>query len=163
MGRDKAQILWGGRPAVERIAELARQAGAGSVVVAGRDYGLPFVTDVETFGGPVGGVLAGMAALVEAERLLVLAVDAPTILPEDLGPLLAADPPGALYWGLPLPMVFDRFAAPDDTTPDAPLRLFADRAGLRRLEPPESALARLRGANTPAEVHALRAVLDPSA
>ncbi|MFY8210005.1 MAG: molybdenum cofactor guanylyltransferase [Caulobacter sp.] len=147
MGRDKAALDWDGRRAVDRVADLARAVGAEALVTAGADLGLPWVADDAAGAGPVGGVLAGARAL-GAARLLVLAVDAPTITPGDLAPLLAT---GGCYEGLPLPMVLDAAVLPPDAEAGWPLRRLVDRAGLRALPVPNGALARLRGANTPEE------------
>jgi len=156
MGHDKAALFWAGQTAAARLAGLARALGAADIVVAGGDYGLPFVRDAVDHAGPVGGVLAGLEALPDARRLLVLAVDAPTLTPQDLRPLLDAPPPGAAYAGLPLPMVFLRRAAPAEIASDTPLRRFVTLAGLHELVPPNADRVRLRGANTPAELDALR-------
>jgi molybdopterin-guanine dinucleotide biosynthesis protein A len=149
MGRDKAVL---GRRAVDRVAALARIVGASALVTAGADLGLPWVPDDTAFAGPVGGVLAGARAL-GTDRLLVLAVDAPTLTAEDLAPLLAR---GGCYEGLPLPMVLDATAIPADAEAGWPLRRFVEAAGLVALPVPEGAAARLRGANTPEEREALR-------
>src|SRR4051812_23087594 len=97
MGRDKATLLWGGRRAVDRLADVARVVGADPVLTVGpRTYGLPAVEDEAADGGPVAGLVAGIDALVRAgcERALVLAVDAPTLEAADLAPLLEAPAPG---------------------------------------------------------------------
>lgn len=151
MGRDKALLTWDGRRAVDRVADLARAAGAEALVTAGADLGLPWVPDDEAGAGPVGGVLAGAKALGTA-RLLVLAVDAPTVTLEDLAPLLAN---GGFYEGLPVPMVVEAAALPVDAEAGWPLRRLVERAGLAALPVPEGALTRLRGANTPEEFEAL--------
>jgi molybdenum cofactor guanylyltransferase len=151
MGRDKALLDWDGRRAVDRVADLARAVGADALVTAGADLGLPWVPDDETGAGPVGGVLAGAKALGTA-RLLVLAVDAPTVTLEDLAPLLAK---GGFYEGLPVPMVVEAAALPINAAAGWPLRRLVERAGLTALPVPEGALARLRGANTPEEFRAL--------
>lgn len=147
MGRDKAALDWEGRRAVDLVAELARAVGADALVTAGADLGLPWTPDDATGAGPVGGVLAGARALGTA-RLLVLAVDAPTITPDDLAALLIH---GGCYEGLPLPMVLNAAALPPDAKAGWPLRRLAERAGLATLPVPDGALARLRGANTPEE------------
>jgi molybdopterin-guanine dinucleotide biosynthesis protein A len=161
MGRDKATLAWDGEPAVARVARLARAAGAQAVVVAGGDYGLPFVVDPTPHGGPVGGLLVAAETLPDFARLLVLAVDAPTLRLADLRPLLGAPHPGAAYAGCPLPMVIDRAAVPWGLDAGAPLRRFVEAAGLSTLPPPADA-APLRGANTPAELSLLRAAAVPS-
>ena len=147
MGRDKAVLDWDGARAVDRVVALARAVGAQALVTAGADLGLPWVADDQALAGPVGGVLAG-ARFLAAERLLVLAVDAPTVTIEDLAPLLAA---GGYYEGLPVPMVVEVSALPADAEAGWPLRRLVERAGLAALPVPEGALARLRGANTPEE------------
>ena len=152
MGRDKALLDWDGARAVDRVAALARAAGAQALVTAGADLGLPWIPDDEAGAGPVGGVLAGARAL-GTTRLLVLAVDAPTLTAEDLAPLLVA---GGYYEGLPVPMVVDAAALPADAQAGWPLRRFVERAGLVSLPVPEGATGRLRGANTPEEREALR-------
>lgn len=151
MGRDKAALEWGGRRAVDWVADLARAAGAEALVTAGADLGLPWVPDDEAGAGPVGGVLAGAKAL-GTSRLLVLAVDAPTVTARDLAPLLAS---GGFYEGLPVPMVVDATALPSDAEAGWPLRRLVERAGLKALPVPDGALARLRGANTPEEFRSL--------
>lgn len=152
MGRDKAVLEWDGVRAVDRVAALARAVGAQTLVTAGADLGLPWVPDEDVGAGPVGGVLAG-ARMLDCERLLVLAVDAPTVTAEDLAPLLAA---GGYYEGLPVPMVVETATLPADAQAGWPLRRLVERAGLMALPVPEGALARLRGANTPEEREALR-------
>jgi molybdopterin-guanine dinucleotide biosynthesis protein A len=154
MGQDKAGLSLKGSRAVDVLADLARTAGAHRVVTAGADHGLDWVPDPAPGGGPVGGVLAGLAAL-GAGRVLVLAVDAPTLTLADLAPLLAAPPPGAAYDGLPVPMVIDAAALPTGAAASWPLARLVERAGLSRLTCPEEARLRLRGANTPQEWAAL--------
>lgn len=154
MGADKAALDWGGRRAVDRIADLARALGAQAIVTAGpRDYGLPVAA--EAGGGPAAGIVAGVRALEGCARVLVLAVDAPTVTAGDLAPLLAAGAPGAAYEGLHLPLAIDAGAVPADAGAGWPMARFVERAGLVRLAVPPGAAARLRGANTPEEREAL--------
>ncbi|PVM86085.1 molybdopterin-guanine dinucleotide biosynthesis protein A [Caulobacter radicis] len=157
MGRDKALIDWGGVRAVDRVAALARAAGAETVLTAGRDYGLDWVPDPQEGAGPVGGVLAGAAALRArgCDRALVLAVDAPTLTVDDLAPLLATER-GGTFEVSPVPMVLPLDALPEGAQAGWPLRRLVERAGLAVLECPEEAKARLLGANTPQERDRLR-------
>jgi len=157
MGRDKAALDWDGARAVDRVAELARMVGAAAVLTVGADVGLPFVPDPEPGAGPVGGVLAGAAALRAQglERALILAVDAPTLTLEDLTALLTAEAPGAAFEGLPLPMVLALASLPEDAKAGWPLRRLVERAGLAVVAVPVGSEARLRGANTPEERAAL--------
>jgi len=153
MGADKALLDWDGQRAVDRVAALAATAGAARVLTAGRDLGLDHVEDPEPGAGPVAGVLGGAAALAAhgLGRVLVLAVDAPTITAEDLAPLLAAPGPGAFYEGLPVPMVLALAALPPEAEAGWPLRRLVERAGLAALPCDEAMRLRLRGANTPEE------------
>jgi len=154
MGADKATLDWAGRRAVDRVADLAAAAGARIVLTVGvRDYGLPLILDDAPFGGPAGGVLAGAPALAQAgcERMLVLAVDAPTIRVADLLPLIDCEGPGAAFEGLHLPVVVDITALPPDAQAGWPLARLLERAGVARPACPPPARLRLRGANTPEE------------
>lgn len=153
MGTDKAAQLWGGRRAIDHVADLAHALGARVVVSAGDgEFGLPRAPDPSPLSGPVAGVLAGIAMMKDqVGRVLVLAVDAPTIRPADLAPLLAADGPGAAFEGQPLPMVLDLAAVPAGAQADWPLRRFVERAGLIQVALDVAVLPRLRGANTPEE------------
>ena len=158
MGSDKAQALWDGVRAVDRVVALAQACGAARLITVGlQDYGLTHVSDPTPHGGPVGGLLAGARMLAEAglTRLLILAVDAPTILARDLADILNQPSPGAAYEGLLLPMVLDLAFLPAEAEAAWPLARFVERAGLRLLPCPMDRLARLRGANTPEERDAL--------
>jgi molybdopterin-guanine dinucleotide biosynthesis protein A len=159
MGADKAAQDWGGLRAIDRVAALAQAMGAEVVLSAGGDYGLPSVPDQEPYAGPVGGMLGGVKALrgQGLSRGLVLAVDAPTLRPEDLAPLLAES--GAFYSGFPLPMVLPFDAVPEDAEAGWPLRRFVEQAGLKQLDCPPQIARRARGANTPQERAALLAAL----
>lgn len=159
MGVDKAMLDWNGRTAVDRVADLARTLGAAPVVAIGRPVaGLASVLDGGQ--GPVGGVIEAISHLRElgCERVLVLAVDAPTLTADDIVPLLA-EPAGAAYEGQPLPMALPVASLPPEALPDWPMRRLAERAGLARLRLPAEAAARLRGANTPEERETLLADL----
>jgi molybdopterin-guanine dinucleotide biosynthesis protein A len=163
MGTDKALLDWDGRRAVDRVAALAREAGAVRVMTAGRDHGLEHVEDPYPGAGPVAGVLAGAQALAGhgIARALVLAVDAPTVTSEDLAALLAAPAPGAFYDGLPVPMAVAFDAFPADALPDWPLMRLVERTGLAALPCDEAMRLRLRGANTPEERARLAAFPPP--
>ena len=162
MGADKGALMWLDRRAIDRVAALARMAGAEALVTVGAaDYGFPKVVEDPPLGGPVAGVLAGAAALraLGCARALVLAVDAPTIRPGDIALLLAQDGAGAAFDGLHLPMVLALAATPPDAEMDWPMARLVDRSGLIRLTCDPQARARLRGANTPEEREVLKAEL----
>ncbi len=153
MGEDKGARAWGKRRAVDWVVDLAKRAGASQVITAGRvEYGYDHVPDPTSHAGPVCGILAGLDKLDgRFARVLVLAVDAPTVLADDLRLLLASGSPGASFTGMPLPMVFDASIRPADVQSDWPLRRFVERTGLVQLVAAPESMARLRGANTPEE------------
>lgn len=155
MGQDKALLVWNGTRAIDRVVYLARSLGSSQILVSGRDYGLPFVADPEPDGGPAAGVIATAAAIQDVTRLLVLAVDAPTLTPHDLQPLLASHSPGAVFDTQPLPMLVDRkFLL--GCRGRRSLRQIVDTCGLAHLPLPVGMRSRVRGANTPAEARTLR-------
>lgn len=95
MGRDKARILCGGVPLIERQLRLLRQLGAQEVFIASRapeDYpelGARVVADVYRGRGP----LAGLERALETARhplVLVLAVDLPRMTARLLTRILRA-------------------------------------------------------------------------
>jgi molybdopterin-guanine dinucleotide biosynthesis protein A len=162
MGANKAELDWCGRGALDRLAALAAKLGLDELVVVGPGaYGLPSVVESPPGGGPVAGMLTGLAELAArgCRRALVLAVDAPTLAPSDIAPLLASNGPGAAYEGLHLPLVVDLSAAPLHAEAGWPVSRFIAAAGLARLDCPPGSAQRLRGANTPAERDALLAML----
>ncbi len=165
MGEDKALLDWGGRRAIDRVFDLAASVCGDRVLVSGRDYGLPFVADPYPLAGPAAGILAGAAALRAqgCTTLLVLAVDAPTLEPADLAPLLEGSGAGAFYAGLPIPMVATIDALPFDAPGDWPLRRLVETAGLTVLDCPPQVQLRARGANDDAERAALLAQTAPAA
>ena len=158
MGTDKALLDWSGQRAVDRVADLARELGASSVLTAGGDYGVPFVLDPSPQAGPVSGIVAAAERLASegCDRALILAVDAPTLTPDDLAPLLVPEE-GGYYEAFPLPMVLPLSAIDPQAKPDWPLRRLVERSGLAVLPVAPELAVRLRGANTPEE----RAALAP--
>jgi molybdopterin-guanine dinucleotide biosynthesis protein A len=135
------------------VADLARAVGAQVVVTAGGDYGLPFVGDPPGRAGPAAGLVVGARRLA-AEGMshgLFLAVDAPTLAPADLAPLLAAPDPGAAFAGYPLPALAALTALPQDAPSGFPLWRLIAGAGLARPSCPNACRLRLRGANTTQE------------
>lgn len=164
MGRDKALLAWDGERAVDRLARLSRNLGLGEPYTAGADHGFAAISDDTPGAGPCGGIIAA-APLLRTQgvrRMLVLAVDAPTIAPDDLQPLLQTARPGATFAGQPLPLWIWLDAIPVDAEAGWPLRRFVEVAGLSDVDAPRGAEARIRGANTPADYRRLQAsLLEP--
>jgi molybdopterin-guanine dinucleotide biosynthesis protein A len=164
MGTDKAVIDWNGRRAVDRLADLAQAVGAHALLTAGAEsYGFAHAIEDPPGAGPAAGLLAAAAVLAGqgCDRLLVLAVDAPTIRRQDLQPLLAA-PLGGCFRDLHLPLVTNLNALTIGAGQGWSMRRLIETIGLTRLPCPADAQARLRGANTPIEREALLAALIES-
>jgi molybdopterin-guanine dinucleotide biosynthesis protein A len=104
-GVDKAAIRVGGTTLLDRA--LAALDGIGTVVVGPPRDGVRTVREDPPLSGPAAAVVAGLAALPDADEVLLLAVDLPS-LPEALPLLLAApcgpdgvvavDPDGRTQW-----------------------------------------------------------------
>lgn len=156
MGTDKAALDWGGMRAVDRCAALGTALGAEHVLTAGGDYGLAFVPDPAPQAGPVAGLLAAAQRLEDLglSHMLVLAVDAPSLTPQDLAPLLDLSE-GGCFDGFPLPFFLPLGALDHSAAPDWPLRRLVERAGVQTLACAPDLALRLRGANTPEERLAL--------
>lgn len=157
MGADKAAQLWGDVRAVDWVFQLALKSDAKAVVTVGdQPYGFAFVPNRAPGSGPVGGILAAVAVLKAAscDSALVLAVDAPTIVPADLQPLCLRRG-GAAYEGLPLPMHLPFGSIPADAAPDWSLARFVEACDLMVVRPHLTARLRLGGAKTPEDHAAL--------
>jgi molybdenum cofactor guanylyltransferase len=79
MGRDKAQLNFGGKPLVERAVALLREAGL-NVSIAGARASLeqfaPVIPDAEPGLGPLGGICTALAS-TSARLAVFLTVDTP--------------------------------------------------------------------------------------
>jgi molybdopterin-guanine dinucleotide biosynthesis protein A len=161
MGADKAGLDWGGATAVARVHALAVALGATPILTVGREvHGFPAVTGETPGGGPAEGVAEGARVLREAgcAHALVLAVDAPTVTPEDLAVLLDAAG-SAAFDGLHLPCVIRLADLPRGSLAGWPMGRLLQALNAERPAPPPAAVSRLRGANTPDERAGLLATL----
>ncbi len=105
MGRDKAMLPWRGRPLVEHMQRLLRDAGARRVVVSGAYPQYGSLRDHEPQLGPIGG-LHSVASELPDGRVLVVPVDMPRLTPSLLQRLLAAPPAACVVFeGQRLPML----------------------------------------------------------
>lgn len=92
-GRDKAALLVGGVPLLDRVLAAAGPVCERLVVVGPtrptEAPGVEFVTEDPPGGGPVPAILAGRNACPGCDTVLVLATDLPLLLPGHLRLLLA--------------------------------------------------------------------------
>lgn len=104
MGEDKALVDFAGTSMLDHMILLAKQAGAGRIVVLGRpDHDLG-IEDTEQFVGPARAITNWLAGQPTPQRLLVLPVDMPLLSPDHLRDLSAHEP-GAYFDDLYLPFV----------------------------------------------------------
>lgn len=99
MGEDKAFLQFQGEPLLARQIRLLRDCGAREVLISGRhgtdyeEFGVAVVYDETPEIGPLGGLIASLAALQDS-MLLVLAVDMPAITSAILTSIVEASTAG---------------------------------------------------------------------
>ena len=156
MGRDKAGLLWYGKPLLHYMADLLREAGASHVAVSGDYPEMGGIPDTERGLGPLGGI-ASVAAAMSDGTLLIVPVDMPAITAPLLATLASSDARCACYRDHMLPLRLQLDARLRDWLPEA-LRLPPNRRSLHALHIamdgvflplPEHAAAQLDNLNTP--------------
>lgn len=158
MGRDKAGLVWRGKPLLQHMGDLLREAGAARVVVSG-DYpdagGIP---DSERGLGPLGGIASVADALPDGP-LLIVPVDMPMITVPLLARLAGIDARCVCLHEHMLPMRLQLDARLRGWLQDA-LRLPPSRRSLRALHAaqdgvslplPDDVAAQLGNLNTPGQ------------
>jgi molybdopterin-guanine dinucleotide biosynthesis protein A len=156
MGRDKAGLLWHGKPLLHHMADLLREAGAARVAVSGDYPEMDGIPDTERDLGPLGGIASVAAALPDGP-LLIVPVDMPAITAPLLATLVGSDARCACYRDHMLPLRLQLDARLRDWLPEA-LRQPPSRRSLRALHAaqdgiflplPEHAATQLDNLNTP--------------
>lgn len=159
MGTDKALLPLDGRPLLDRMCEVLRQAGAARVLVSGDRPGWQGHPDGAPGLGPLGGV-ATMLDTHAGARLLFVAVDMPRLDTTLLSALLhgAGDSSAAHFEDHPLPLLLRATPGVRGTARallDGPgprsLRRLAAELGARPVALPADAAPLLFNANTPAD------------
>lgn len=159
MGRDKARLLWRGRPLLEHMCGVLQQAGARPLRVSGQYPEFGAVPDKVPRCGPLGGLYSVLTTLEDGPAW-VLPVDMPRLsVPLLLQLRDAGSAPCAIFGGQPLPMrlnidnVCRKVLASMVRQEDGPHSLQALQQRLGVLELPVSAevASRLVNCNTPAQ------------
>jgi molybdopterin-guanine dinucleotide biosynthesis protein A len=139
MGRDKATIVFHGRPLWQRQLQILRDLGPEKIFVSARESPswLPFDTelllDEPPFRGPLSGLTRALSS-TQTSHLAVLAVDMPFMTSKQMQVLWSLAKPGC---GV-LPMIGDRaepLAAifPQEADSDSFAALAGDNFSLQRL------------------------------
>jgi molybdopterin-guanine dinucleotide biosynthesis protein A len=104
MGTNKAFLQYRGKPLIDHMMGLLKEAGAKDVWVSGSLAQYPCIPDEEKFQGPAMAIRHVLKRLerAEASGVLFVPVDMPALTP-DLLRELAAQQDGAYYQGWPLP------------------------------------------------------------
>lgn len=127
MGRDKALLDWQGRPLIEHMIGLLRDAGIARIRISGDRPDYAGIPDQRSGDGPVVGLLSVADTLGDG-YVLVLPVDMPKLTVTQLQRLLKAPDAACVRYGeLALPM---RLRLDDDTR--AALRAVAASEGRER-------------------------------
>lgn len=169
MGADKARLRWRGQSLLDHALEQLRGAGCTRVLVSGAYQQYSHVADRYPERGPLGG-LASIAEQAPETRWLVVAIDQPLVDAAMLRPLISGLQTGldsargiCRYGEEPLPMALMvqpatrqwLRTAVESATGHRSLKALHDALRVYTLPADASVRARLRGANTPAEWHAL--------
>ncbi|USJ00500.1 molybdenum cofactor guanylyltransferase [Xanthomonas prunicola] len=89
MGQDKALLPWHGRPLLDQMQALLREAGAQHVLVSGDRPDYAGIADAQPDLGPLGGLASVIARVADATKLVVVPVDMPLLSAALLSKLLA--------------------------------------------------------------------------
>lgn len=103
MGRDKASLLWHGRPLLQHMCALLEKAGAGRVVISGDHPQLQAVADRVPDLGPLGGI-ASVAETLDDGPILIVPVDMPRLSAGLLQGLVRSNASCACYEGHVMPL-----------------------------------------------------------
>jgi molybdenum cofactor guanylyltransferase len=99
LGRDKAALRLGGKPLALWVAEVLGAVVSEMWLVTNQpmahlEFGLPLVTDLEPFQGPLGGLVTAMF-YARTPWVLAAAVDGPFLAPPLMAALAGEAAPGA--------------------------------------------------------------------
>jgi len=103
MGRDKAELPWGGHTLLQQARAQLIEAGARRVVICGRTGDPDALPDVEKGQGPL-AALAQLAPKLDDGIAVIVPVDMPLLSAELLQQLAVADSECAAFDSHPLPM-----------------------------------------------------------
>jgi molybdopterin-guanine dinucleotide biosynthesis protein A len=149
MGTNKAFLEYRGKPLIDHMMGLLKEAGAKEVWVSGSLAGYPCIPDEEKFEGPAMAIRHVLKRLRRADvsGVLFVPVDMPALTPELLREL-GKQRGGAYYQGWPLPVSLPfKDISPEDKSIKGLLRTLRIPAR----EVPEGRHACFINVNTPEE------------
>ncbi|WP_223846360.1 molybdenum cofactor guanylyltransferase [Wenzhouxiangella sp. AB-CW3] len=151
MGRDKAGLVWGnGQTFLDRSIALLGEAGCARVIVSGNRPCYDHVPDLQPHLGPMGGIASILVRRPElGGTLLIVPVDMPHLVSDDLTPLVsaAASHDGSRFTTTPLPMALSanprirRIIVALLNQQDLALRNLANHLDLASVEPTSDRLS----------------------
>lgn len=114
MGTNKALLQYQGKPLVEHMMEVVRQAGCAEVFLSGSLRGYTAIPDDHPHEGPAKAILGLLERFRgKFDTLVCVPVDVPLMTSEALKTLLSAGA-SASFEGHPLPAVIDTRSNPSD-------------------------------------------------
>jgi molybdopterin-guanine dinucleotide biosynthesis protein A len=102
MGRDKAVLPFHGRPLIDHMTDILREAGCDDVFIGGQRAGYPCIPDQASYQGPAVAMRHVLQELRAYRGVLFVPVDMPLLTAGFLQQLLMHEK-GAFFEGRPLP------------------------------------------------------------
>lgn len=145
MGRDKAFLDFGGKPLIDHMMELLRDAGVDDVYVSGDIDGYPSIPDMQSFNGPACAIADVMAHLIQYDGVLFVPVDMPLLSVGALKLLMKSEA-GGYFEQWPLPAFIIQPCVVENAYS---VQKLLDEQGITSLEIPEQHKAEMHNFNTP--------------
>lgn len=145
MGRDKAFLDFGGKPLIDHMMELLRDAGLEDVYVSGDIDGYPSIPDTQIFNGPACAIADVMAHLMKYDGVLFVPVDMP-LLSAGILKLLMKSEAGGYFEQWPLPVFITQPCVVENAYS---VQKLLDEQGITPLAIPEHYKAEMQNFNTP--------------
>jgi molybdopterin-guanine dinucleotide biosynthesis protein A len=145
MGRDKALLLYQGRPMIDTMIDLLQGSGCTDVFVSGDRSGYHCIPDREQFQGPAAAMRHVLEELSAYQGVLFVPVDMPLLTVKSLQ-LLTARKSGAFFEGHFLPVYI---AKCDIVSTEVSVHEFLKELGIASIPCPADADKFLVNLNTP--------------
>ncbi|MCB1550702.1 MAG: molybdenum cofactor guanylyltransferase [Alphaproteobacteria bacterium] len=145
MGSNKALLSFGGRPLIEHMQQILRDAGFNKIIISGSVKNYTCVPDKMDYQGPAKAIEDIICANPETKGFLFIPVDMP-FLNQDILNLLLKHSEGAYFKDSPLPAYIP---APHKKTQAYSVRKMLDELNINPIKVPESFVSCMKNANTP--------------
>lgn len=147
MGKNKALLEFKGRPLVQHMIDILRDAGLKDIFISGSLEGYSCINDEQLFAGPVQGIRSVLQEKPNYKGYLFVPVDMPLLTPEILQDLISKNE-GGYFIGWPLPLFLMR---PITMGESASVQGFIEANSLYPVDIPSAYEAAMVNINTPQE------------